>query len=146
MRPSATSSSTTSSSAVSESTPEDRAPVELPFWRTLYRYLLSIVASLAAGFIWLQTGAQLLKLNVLGTMFTGVAALAVGVIIAGYMWLSIDLSRPVPEGVDEQSRNYQLFILWIGMPLLVIGVCALVALVAVVISSTVLSSGLPGQR
>jgi hypothetical protein len=104
------------------------------------------VASLAAGFIWLQTGAQLFKLNVEGTIFTGVAALAVGAVIAGYVWLSIDLSRPVPEGVDEQSRNYQLFILWIGMPLLVIGVCALVALVAILISSTVLSSGLPGQR
>jgi hypothetical protein len=74
------------------------------------------VASLALGFAWLQTGAQLLKLNVLGTMFTGVVALAVGAI------------------------------LWIGMPLLVIGVIALVALAAIVISSTVLSSGLPGQR
>jgi hypothetical protein len=104
------------------------------------------VASLALGFAWLQTGAQLLKLNVLGTMFTGVVALAVGAIVAGYLWLSIDLSRPVADGVDEQSRNYQLFILWIGMPLLVIGVIALVALVAIVVSSTVLSSGLPGQR
>ncbi|MDP9325200.1 MAG: hypothetical protein M3O87_01510, partial [Candidatus Dormibacteraeota bacterium] len=94
----------------------------------------------------LQTGAQLLKLNVLGTMFTGILALALGVIISGYVWLSLDLSRPVPEGVDEQSRNYQLFVLWIGIPLAVIGVCALVALVAILISSTVLSSGLPGQR
>jgi hypothetical protein len=104
------------------------------------------VASLALGFAWLQTGAQLLKLNVLGTMFTGVLALAVGAIIAGYTWLSIDLSRPAPEGVDEQARNYQLFILWIGMPLLVIAVIALVALAAIIISSTVLSSGLPGQH
>jgi hypothetical protein len=126
--------------------PEDRGPVELPFWRTLYRYLLSIVASLAAGFIWLETGARLLRLNTLGTMFTGVLALAAGVIIAGYIWLSLDLSRPVPDGVDEQQRNYQLFVLWLGIPLAVIGVCALVALLAIVLSATVLSSGLPGQR
>ena len=81
-----------------------------------------------------------------GTIFTGVLALAVGVIIAGYFWLSIDLSRPAPEGVDEQSRNYQLFILWIGIPLAVIAVCAAVALLAILLSATVLSSGLPGQR
>ncbi len=81
-----------------------------------------------------------------GTIFTGVLALAVGVIISGYFWLSIDLSRPVPEGVDEQSRNYQLFILWIGIPLAVVAVCAAVAVVALLLSSTVLSSGLPGQH
>jgi hypothetical protein len=79
-------------------------------------------------------------------MFTGVLALAAGVIIAGYIWLSLDLSRPVPDGVDEQQRNYQLFVLWLGIPLAVIGVCALVALLAIVLSATVLSSGLPGQR
>ena len=81
-----------------------------------------------------------------GTIFTGVLALAVGVIISGYFWLSIDLSRSVPEGVDEQSRNYQLFILWIGIPLAVVAVCATVAVVALLLSSTVLSSGLPGQH
>jgi hypothetical protein len=79
-------------------------------------------------------------------MFTGVLALAAGIIIAGYIWLSLDLSRPVPDGVDEQQRNYQLFVLWLGIPLAVIGVCALVALLAIVLSATVLSSGLPGQR
>lgn len=79
-------------------------------------------------------------------MFTGVVALALGVVIAGYIWLSIDLSRPVPDGVDEQQRNYQLFILWLGIPLGVIVICGMVALLAVIISATVLSSGLPGQR
>jgi hypothetical protein len=123
---------------------DDSGPVELTFWRTLYRYLLSIVASLAAGFIWLQTGAQLLRLNVLGTMFTGVLALAVGIIATGYLWLSIDLSRPVPAGVDERARNYQLLILWLGIPLGVVAVCAVVALLAILISATLLNSGLPG--
>ena len=42
-----------------------RPPLELTFWRTLYRYLLSIVASLACGFIWTNTGAKLLHLQVL---------------------------------------------------------------------------------
>ena len=125
---------------------EAPGPVELTFWRTLYRYLLSIVASLAAGFIWLQTGAQLLRLNVLGTMFTGVLALAIGVIAAGYLWLSIDLNKPVPAGVDERGRNAQLLILWLGIPLGVVLLCGIVALLAIVISATALNSGLPSQH
>lgn len=103
------------------------------------------MASLAAGFLWLNTGARLFRLNTLGTMFTGILALALGSFVAGYVWLSLDLNRPVPEGVDEYDRNRQLFILWIGMPLLVLAVCAVVALLAILVSATVLSSGLPGE-
>ena len=46
--------------------------VELTFWRTLSRYLVSIVASLACGFVWSITGARLLNLRVLPTIYTGV--------------------------------------------------------------------------
>lgn len=125
-------------------TEDEVAPVQLRFWRTIYRYLLSIVASLGAGFAWSMTGARLLNLHTLATIFTGVIALAVGFLVMGYIWLTLDIGRPVPEGVDEDARNTQLFMLWIGIPLAVLGVCALVALVAVLLSVTVLGSGLPG--
>jgi hypothetical protein len=123
---------------------EEPAPVELPFLRTLARYLVSIVASLVAGFIWLETGARLLHLRSLATMFTGVLALALGFLAMAYLWLSIDLSRPVPESIDESERNTQLLMLWLGIPLLVILICTVVAAVAVVLSLTVLRTGLPG--
>ncbi|MEA2646838.1 MAG: hypothetical protein QOE92_1921 [Chloroflexota bacterium] len=122
---------------------EERAPVELRFWRTIYRYLLSIVASLAAGFAWSMTGARFLNLGMLGTISTGVLALAAGILLSGYLWLTLDIGRPVPEGVDEQQRNTQLFVLWLGIPLAVLGICAIVGLVAIVLSATVLGSGLP---
>ena len=64
----------------------------------------------------------------------------------GYLWLSLDLSRPPPEGVDDSERTTQLFVLWLGIPLAVIGVCAVVALIAVILGATVLNSGIPGQR
>ena len=73
-------------------------------------------------------------------------SLAVGFLLMGYLWLSIDLSRPTPDGVDEADRNTQLFMLWLGIPLAVIGVCVVVAVIAVVLGATVLNSGLPGQR
>jgi hypothetical protein len=120
-------------------------PVELTFWRTLSRYLVSIVASLACGFVWSITGARMLNLRVLPTIYTGVIALAVGFLLMGFLWLSLDLSRPAP-GVDESERRVQLFVLWLGIPLAVIALCALVALIAVVLGATVLSSGIPGQR
>jgi hypothetical protein len=120
-------------------------PVELAFWRTLSRYLVSIVASLAFGFAWSITGARLLNLKVLPTIFTGVIALAIGFLVMGFLWLRLDLSRPAP-GVDEADRRTQLFVLWLGIPLAVIGVCAVVALIAVILGATVLSSGIPGQR
>lgn len=119
-------------------------PVELTFWRTLYRYLLSIVASLGCGFVWSITGARLLHLRVLPTIYTGVLALALGFLLMGYLWLSIDLSRATPEGVDEEERKTQLFVLWLGIPLGVIAICAVVAVVAVVIGATVYSTGLRG--
>jgi hypothetical protein len=124
----------------------DRLPVELTFWRTLSRYLVSIVASLACGFLWSISGARLLNLRVLPTIYTGVVALAVGFLLMGYLWLSLDLSRPAPEGVDESERKLQLLVLWLGVPLAVICVCAVVALIAVILGATVLSSGIPGQR
>jgi heme/copper-type cytochrome/quinol oxidase subunit 2 len=123
----------------------ERPPVELTFWRTLSRYLVSIVASLACGFVWSITGARLLNLRVLPTIYTGVIALAIGFLVMGFIWLSLDLARPA-TGVDESERNRQLFVLWLGIPLAVIGVCAVVALIAVVLGATVLSSGIPGQR
>jgi hypothetical protein len=123
-----------------------RAPLELTFWRTLYRYLVSIVASLACGFIWTNTGAKLLHLQVLPTIYTGVISLAVGFLLMGYLWLSIDLSRPAAEGLDAGERDTQLFILWLGIPLAVIGICAVVAVLAVLLSGTVLSSGIPTPR
>ncbi|HXO67157.1 MAG TPA: hypothetical protein VN863_04105 [Candidatus Dormibacteraeota bacterium] len=123
----------------------ERPPVELTFWRTLSRYLVSIVASLACGFLWSITGARLLNLRVLPTIYTGVIALAIGFLVMGYLWLSLDLSRPA-AGVDESDRTKQLFVLWLGIPLAVIAVCAVVAIVAVILGATVLSSGIPGQR
>jgi hypothetical protein len=120
-------------------------PVELPFWRTLSRYLVSIVASLACGFVWSITGARLLSLGVVPTIYTGVIALAVGFLAMGYLWLSLDLSQPA-SGIDESDRNVQLFILWLGIPLAVIGVCAVVGLIAVILGATVLSSGIPGPH
>jgi len=123
-----------------------RPPLELTFWRTLYRYLLSIVASLACGFIWTNPGAKLLHLQVLPTIYTGVISLAIGFLLMGYLWLSIDLSRPTPEGLDEGQRNTQLFILWLGIPLAVIGVCAVVAVLAVLLGATVLNSGIPAPH
>src|ERR1700694_3803444 len=109
--------------------PDDpkRPAVELTFWRTLSRYLVSIVASLACGFLWSISGARLLNLRVLPTIYTGVIALAVGFLVMGYLWLALDLSRPAPEGVDESDRKVQLFVLWLGVPLAVIFVCAVVA-------------------
>jgi hypothetical protein len=124
----------------------DTPAVELTFWRTLYRYLLSIVASLGCGFLWSVTGARLLHLQVLPTIYTGVIALALGFLLMGYLWLSIDLARPLPEGVDSSDRSTQLFVLWLGIPLGVIGVCAVVAVIAVLLGATILSSGIPGQR
>ena len=120
-------------------------PVELTFWRTLSRYLVSIVASLACGFVWSITGARLLNLRVLPTIYTGVIALAIGFLIMGFLWLSLDLKRPA-AGVDKSDRRVQLFVLWLGIPLAVIGVCAVVALIAVILGATVLNSGIPGQR
>lgn len=124
----------------------ERPALELTFWRTLYRYLLSIVASLGCGFIWSITGARLLNLQVLPTIYTGVIALAVGFLLMGYLWLSIDLARPVPEGADSSDRSTQLFVLWLGIPLAVIGVCVLVAVIAVVLGATILNTGIPGQH
>ena len=124
----------------------NRPPLELTFWRTLYRYLLSIVASLACGFIWTNTGARLLHLKVLPTIYGGVISLAIGFLLMGYLWLSVDLSRPTPEGLDERDRHLQLFILWLGIPLAVIGVCTLVAVLAMLLGATVLSSGIPASR
>jgi len=128
-------------------------PVELTFWRTLYRYLLSIVGSLACGAIWfgLTQGLVLDRVTLIprvfhlgpyGTIFTGVLALSVGFILMGYLWLSLDLSRPAPDDVDPQARRYQLFILWLGIPLGVMAICAVVAVAAVVVGATVYSSGL----
>jgi hypothetical protein len=143
---SATSSTTSSTEGAHGVRPEPKPAVELTFWRTLYRYLLSIVASLGCGFLWSITGARLLNLKVLPTIYTGVIALAVGFLLMGYLWLSLDLARPLPKGVDSSDRSTQLFILWLGIPLAVIGVCAVVAVIAVVLGATVLSSGIPGQR
>ena len=104
------------------------------------------MASLGCGFLWSITGARLLHLKVLPTIYTGVIALAVGFLLMGYLWLSLDLARPLPEGVDSSDRSTQLFMLWLGIPLAVIGVCAVVAVIAVALGATVLSSGIPGQR
>lgn len=120
--------------------------LELGFWRTIYRYLLSIVASLATGAAWYFAGIRFLHLDVLGTIFTGVIALAVGFFVMGYLWLSLDLSRPVPEGVDKDERDAQLFVLWLGIPLAVLAVCGFVALVSVLIAATALRDGIPRPR
>ncbi|MFN2465610.1 MAG: hypothetical protein ABR598_05020 [Candidatus Dormibacteria bacterium] len=121
-------------------------PVELGFWRTLYRYLLSIVASLACGAAWYFFDIRVLHLGALAITFTGVLALALGFFLMGYLWLSLDVGRPAPEGVDEEERNTQLFLLWMGIPLGVVAVCGVFALVAVVLAGTVLRSGIPAAR
>ncbi|MGI8610611.1 MAG: hypothetical protein ACR2MY_15535 [Candidatus Dormibacteria bacterium] len=125
---------------------EERPAVELTFWRTLYRYLLSIVASLVCGAAWYFTGVKFLHLGVLGTIVTGVIALALGFLLIGYLWLAIDVGRPLPEGVDEHDRNMQLFVLWMGIPLAVLGLCALVMMLAVVVAATVLHGNIPTPR
>ena len=125
---------------------DERPAVELTFWRTLYRYLLSIVASLACGAAWYFTGVRFLRLGVLGTIVTGVIALAVGFLLIGYLWLAIDVGRPLPEGVDEQERNTQLFVLWMGIPLAVLGVCAIVMVLAVLVAATALHANIPTPR
>ena len=81
MSSSATSSTTSSTEGAHGVRPEPKPAVELTFWRTLYRYLLSIVASLGCGFLWSITGARLLNLKVLPTIYTGVIALAVGFLL-----------------------------------------------------------------
>jgi len=97
------------------------------------RYLLSIAGSLAVGAAWWGVGVRTLHLGVYTTIFTGVLALALGFLAMGYLWLSIDLSRPAPEGVDEQARNTQLFVLWMGMPLIVILILAVVGALAILV-------------
>jgi hypothetical protein len=77
------------------------------------------------------------------TIFTGVLALALGFLLMGYLWLSIDLTRPVPEGIDDQARNYQLFFLWLGVPLVVIAMLAVVAAVTILIGHIALPNGVP---
>jgi hypothetical protein len=86
---------------------------------------------------------RLFHLGVYATIFTGVLALALGFLLMGYLWLSIDLSRPVPEGVDQQTRSYQLFFLWLGMPLVVIALFVVVAAVAILLGRIALPNGVP---
>jgi hypothetical protein len=133
---------------VSDSPPveEGRPALELGFWRTLYRYLLSIVASLACGAAWYFFDIKVMHLGALAITFTGVLALALGFFLIGYLWLSIDLGRPVPEGVDADERNAQLFVLWLGIPLGVVAVCGVFALFAVLLAGTVLSTGIPAPH
>jgi hypothetical protein len=85
---------------------------------------------------------RVLHLGVYPTILTGVLALGLGFLLMGYLWLSIDLSRPAPVGIDRNERELQLFILWLGVPLVVVLVCALVALIAVAVAHFALSSGL----
>ena len=115
---------------------------ELAFWRTLYRYLLSIVASLACGAAWWLLGVRLVHLGWRTTMFTGIVALSLGFLLMGYLWLSLDLSRPAPTDVDEREWSYQLFFLWLGIPAIVIGVIAFFAILALVIGPVVYPNGL----
>ncbi|GAC1331195.1 MAG: hypothetical protein NVSMB17_09090 [Candidatus Dormibacteria bacterium] len=82
----------------------------------------------------------------LATIVTGVIALALGFLLMGYLWMALDLNRPLPEGVDEHDRNLQLFMLWMGIPLAVVGVCAVVMILAVVVAGTVLNSNIPTTR
>lgn len=117
--------------------------LELTFWRTLYRYLLSIVASLVCGAIWTFIDLNLLHLGVLPTIITGVIALALGFFLMGFMWLALEVNRPLPEGVDEQDRNTQLFVLWMGIPLAVVLVCGVVMVLAVIVAGTVLNANIP---
>ena len=55
-------------------------------------------------------------------------------------------ATPPPPGVDEKERSYQLFFLWLGIPLVVIFVIAMVAILALVLGPAVFSSGLPTHR
>jgi hypothetical protein len=123
-----------------------QAHLELGFWGTLYRYLLSIVASLACGAVWYFTGIKHLHLNLIATIVTGVLALALGFIILGYLWLTLDLGRPVPVGVDADERNTQLVVLWLGIPIAVLLVCALVMVLALVVAATALNAPIPVSR
>ena len=125
---------------------EPRPALELTFWRTLYRYLLSIVASLAFGAAWYFSGVRFLRLGVLGTIITGVIALALGFLAMGYLWLAIDVGRPLPEGVDEDERNAQLVILWMGIPLGVLAICGVVMVLAVVLAATAMHVNIPTPR
>jgi hypothetical protein len=121
------------------------APVELPFWRTFMRYLLSIVASLALGAAWWAVGVRMIHLDFRTTMYTGVVALALGFLLMGFFWLSLDLGQPTAAGVDEQARNYQLFFLWLGIPAIVTCVIALVAIASLLLGPVVFGSGLGGR-
>lgn len=123
-----------------------RAPLELGFWRTLYRYLLSIVASLACGAAWYFTGIRHLRLNLVATIVTGVLALALGFVVLGYLWLTLDLGRPVPDGVDADERDTQLVVLWLGIPIAVLLILALVMVVALVVAATALNAPIPVPR
>ena len=82
----------------------------------------------------------------LPTIITGVLALALGFFLIGYLWLSLDLGRPVPEGVDEHERSRQLAMLWWGIPLGVVGICGIVMVLAVVVAGTVLNANIPIPR
>ena len=124
----------------------ERPPVELSFWRTIARYLVSIVASLALGGVWWLAGMKLVHLGPRATIYSGVVALALGFVLMGFLWLSLDLGLPPPPGVDEKERSYQLFFLWLGIPLVVIFVIAMVAILALVLGPAVFSSGLPTHR
>ena len=109
---------------------EPAPPLELPFWRTISRYLVSIVASLAAGGAWWLLGQQVLHLGFRATIYTGVVALALGFLLMGFLWLSIDLGAIPPEGVDVKGREYQLFFLWLGIPSIVVVLLVVVAIAA----------------
>ena len=74
-------------------------------------------------------------------MFSGIAALALGFLLMGFLWLSLDLRRPVPEGVAPEARNYQLYLLWLGIPAVVIAVIALVAVLVLVMGGLAFPSG-----
>jgi hypothetical protein len=127
-------------------TAEERSPLELSFWRVLYRYLLSIVASLACGGAWYEVGVRLLHLGLYPLIVSGVGALALGFLLMGYLWLALDLSGPVPEGIDERARSYQLFGLWLGIPLATIVVLAVFAGLALVVGWIAYPSGVhPGH-
>ncbi|MHB8507117.1 MAG: hypothetical protein ACYDGR_00515 [Candidatus Dormibacteria bacterium] len=85
---------------------------------------------------------RVFHLGFLATIVTGVAALALGFLLMGFLWLALDLSLPVPAGVDPIERETQLFVLWLGIPLAVIAVLAVFALIAVVIGRVVYAGGL----
>jgi hypothetical protein len=94
------------------------------------------VASLACGFAWFEA-TRFIHVGFYGTIFTGVVALALGFIVMGFLWLTLDIARPVPEGVDEGERNRQLFALWLGIPLGVLLICAVVGVAAIAIGAAV---------